>query len=49
MSAENASAALKSQMSLQEAQQILGVDKNVTLDQVRKVRHSPASEMPATL
>lgn len=37
VTAENVSAGLKSgQMSLQEAQQILGVEKNATLEQARK-------------
>ena len=39
VAAENVSAGLKSgQMSVQEAQQILGVEKNATLEQARKVR-----------
>jgi hypothetical protein len=38
VAAENVSAGLKSgQMSVQEAQQILGVEKNATLEQARKV------------
>lgn len=42
VTAENVSAGLKSgQMSLQEAQQILGVEKNATLEQARKVGPLP--------
>ena len=42
MAAENVSAGLKSgQMSVQEAQQILGVEKNATLEQARKVHCQP--------
>lgn len=39
VTAETVAAGLKSgQLTVQEAQQILGVEKNATLDQVRKVR-----------
>jgi hypothetical protein len=39
MTAEGARAALKQkQMSLQEAQMILGIEKNATLDEIRKVQ-----------
>lgn len=40
VTAENVAAGIKSgQLTVQEAQQILGVEKNATLDQVRKVSH----------
>lgn len=49
VAAENVSAGLKSgQMSVQEAQQILGVEKNATLEQARKV-HCHQQGVPCTL